>query len=154
VPPKAPPKGPKAHRRAGEQERGEDPRGNPPKSIDPTPVVPKKSPRETDPAMASQGSTLPSQPATKEPVENVVQPAETLDGMSSTEIRAGPALSSSQAPVASKDDMEIEQSAIPPDNTPLDENNHQTSPHSGQEKMGAAAKQRTALKEIWAQRVL
>jgi len=104
--------------------------------------------------MAAQGSTLPSQPATKEPVENVVRPAETLDGMSSTEIRAGPALSSSQAPVASKDDMKIEQSAIPPDNTPLDENNHQTSTHSGQEEMGAAAKHRTALKEIWAQHVL
>lgn len=158
------PKAPKAHDpsrtepyRAGEPERAEGSRA----PVDPDPLVAAKSPKQLAthtpiPPQGQQGSTLPSQPATKQPVEKVVQPAETLDAMPSTEPRADPALSSSQAPapVASMDAMEIEQSANPPDNTPLNESNRQPPTNPGQETIDAAAKHRTVLKEIWAKRVL
>ena len=103
------------------------------------------------PTQPRPGSTLPTQqPATKESVEKVAQPAENLDVMSSAETRANPALPSSQAPApaASMDDMEIEH------NMPPDETNRQTPIPPGQEKIDAAARHRTVLKEIWGQRVL
>ena len=122
-----------------------------PKSIDPHPVaaeIPKTLAADT-PMPAAQSSTLPS---TKEIAEKVAEPEESLNEMAITEIK--PALLLSQAPVAPMDAMEIEQPANPPDNTPPDEPNHQVSTHSGQEKIDAMARHRTALKEIWAKRVL
>jgi len=98
---------------------------------------------------AAQSSTLPS---TKETAEKVAESEESLNKMAITEIK--PALLLSQAPVAPMDAMEIEQPTNPPDNTPLDEPNHQVSTHSGQGKIDAMARHRTALKEIWKKRVL
>jgi hypothetical protein len=101
--------------------------------------------------MPAERSTLPVQPATK---KRVVEPAKDLDTMSSVKTRVKPTLSLSQAPVASMDAMEIEPPANPPNNTLPGESNHQIVTHIDQEKIDAAAKHRTALKEIWERRVL
>jgi len=104
--------------------------------------------------MPAAGSTLPVQPATKETAEKIVEPAKDLDAMSSAKTGANPTFPLSQAPVASMDTMEIEQPANPPNNTLSGESDHKIITHIDQEKIGAAAKHRTVVKEIWEQRIL
>jgi hypothetical protein len=98
--------------------------------------------------MSAEGSTPLVRSATKETTEKVVEPAKGLDAMPSVETRSKPAFPLSQAPVAS---MEIEQPAIPPENTLSGELNYQIVTQIDQEKM--EAKHRTVLKEIWERRV-
>lgn len=141
--------------RTDEPGRADSSRGDARNNIDPHRVV-ADSPRELAPSirMPAEGSTALAQPATKATAEKVVEQAKDLDAMSSAETRSKPTSYLSQAPVASGDDMKIEQPANPPKSTLPGDLDRQIVARIDQEKIDASAKHRTVLKEIWERRVL
>ena len=150
------PKRSHAARRADESERVQGSRGDAPNNIiDPHRVV-AENPRELASAirMPAQGSTPSVPPATKESAKTVIEPAKGIDAMSSAEARSTPTSYLSRAPVASADDMNIDQPANPPENALSGGSDHQTVARIDQEKIDPAAKHRTVLKEIWERRIL
>ena len=114
------------------------------------------SPREPAPSirMPAEGSTPLAQPATKGIAKKAVEQAKDLDAMPDVEMGPKPTSDMSQALVASADDMKIEQPANPPKSTLPGDSDHQRVAQTDQEKIDAAAKHRTVLKEIWERRVL